>query len=183
MVDITENELREFATRTNRPIPGQSLTNSPDAPWPWETPPEFTTKEQAMDYFFDYVTDEKRFASIMEALAEGMAVMDMVQLLVTKAFEDGKINPDMVMMLAEPLAFLLLGLSEREGIRAIIVDDPEDPENDRNIQETLNMDADFNFSNPLRGKLQTITNPQDDEELNVGQRLNEMPSLMARGDS
>ena len=91
MVDITENELREFATRTNRPIPGQSLTNSPDAPWPWETPPEFTTKEQAMDYFFDYVTDEKRFDSIMEALAEGMAVMDMVQLLVTKAFEDGKI--------------------------------------------------------------------------------------------
>lgn len=180
MIDITENELRDFATKTNRPIPGQSLTNSPDAPWPWETPPEFTTKEQAMDYFFDYVTDEKRFDSIMEALAEGMAVMDMVQLLVTKAFEDGKINPDMVMMLAEPLAYLLMGLAEREGIRVIIVDDPEDPDNEENKLKMLYPDMPVPSENMLRDKLQTIANPQDDEELNLQERVNEAPSLMER---
>lgn len=181
MVDITEDELRGFAAKTNRPIMGQSLTNSPEAPQPYERPPEFTTKEEAMDYFFGHITEEKRFTSIMEALSEGMAVMDMVQLLVTKAFEDGKINPDMVMMLAEPLAYLLIGLAEREGIRVIIVDDPEDPDNDQYIQDTLNMDSGLNMGNPLRDKLQTIRNPQDDEELNLGKRLDEMPSLMARG--
>jgi hypothetical protein len=180
MVDITENELREFATRTNRPIPGQSLTNSPDAPWPWETPPEFTTKEQAMDYFFKYVTDEGRFEEIMGALAEGMAVMDMVQMLVVKAFQDGKINPDMVMMLAEPLAFLLIGLAEREGIRTIIVDDPEDPDNEKNKAEMLNPDMPVSSGDILRNNFQTITDPQDNEELNLQERINEAPSLMER---
>ena len=180
MVDITEDELRGFAAKTNRPIMGQSLTNNPEAPQPYERPPEFTTKEEAMDYFFGHITEEKRFTSIMEALSEGMAVMDMVQLLVTKAFEDGKINPDMVMMLAEPLAYLLIGLAEREGIRVIIVDDPEDPDNEENKMRALNPDLPVRSENILRDKLQTITNPQDDEELNLQQRVTEAPSLMER---
>ena len=180
MVDITEDELRGFAAKTNRPIMGQSLTNNPEAPQPYERPPEFTTKEEAMDYFFGHITEEERFTSIMEALSEGMAVMDMVQLLVTKAFEDGKINPDMVMMLAEPLAYLLIGLAEREGIRVIIVDDPEDPDNDKNKEEALNPSLPVQSENILRDNLQTITNPQDDEELNLQQRVTEAPSLMER---
>lgn len=180
MVDITEDELRGFAAKTNRPIMGQSLTNSPEAPQPYERPPEFTTKEEAMDYFFGHITEEKRFTSIMEALSEGMAVMDMVQLLVTKAFEDGKINPDMVMMLAEPLAYLLIGLAEREGIRVIIVDDPEDPDNEENKLKMLYPDMPVPSENMLRDKLQTITKPQDDEELNLQERVNEAPSLMER---
>lgn len=180
MVDITEDELRGFAAKTNRPIMGQSLTNNPEAPQPYERPPEFTTKEEAMDYFFGHITEEERFTSIMEALSEGMAVMDMVQLLVTKAFEDGKINPDMVMMLAEPLAYLLIGLAEREGIRVIIVDDPEDPDNEENKLKMLYPDMPVPSENMLRDKLQTITKPQDDEELNLQERVNEAPSLMER---
>ena len=180
MVDITENELREFALKTNRPIQGQSLTNSPEAPQPYERPAEFTTKEEAMNYFFDHITEEERFVSIMEVLSEGVAVMDIVQLLITKAFEDGKINPDMVMMLAEPLAYLLMGLAEREGIRVIIVDDPEDPDNEENKLKMLYPDMPVPSENMLRDKLQTIANPQDDEELNLQERVNEAPSLMER---
>ena len=116
----------------------------------------------------------------MGALAEGMAVMDMVQMLVVKAFQDGKINPDMVMMLAEPLAFLLIGLAEREGIRTIIVDDPEDPENEKNKAEMLNPDMPVSSGDILRNNFQTITDPQDDETLNLQEKINEVPSLMQR---
>lgn len=181
MVDITEEELRGFALKTDRPIMGQSLTNNPEAPHPYEKPPEFTTKEEAMDYFFDFITDEEKFVSIMETLSEGLAVMDMVQLLLTKAFEDGKINPDLVMMLAEPLAYLLIGLAEREGIKVIIVDDPEDPDNEKNKAMSLGIEMPSQSQNILRNNLQTITSPQDDAELNIQERVNEAPSLMSRG--
>ena len=43
------------------------------------------------------------------------------------AFEEGVFNPDLMLLLAEPFAYLLLGLSERQGIRAKILDDPDSP--------------------------------------------------------
>ena len=41
-----------------------------------------------------------------------------------------EINPDLMLIIAEPLAYLLLGLAERQGIQAVIVDDPDDPDED-----------------------------------------------------
>ena len=32
------------------PIPGQSLVNDPDQPYPWEQPPEFSNPRDALDY-------------------------------------------------------------------------------------------------------------------------------------
>ena len=34
------------------PLPGQSLTNSPDQPYPWEQPPEFTGAKQLTEQIF-----------------------------------------------------------------------------------------------------------------------------------
>jgi hypothetical protein len=33
---------------TGRPIPGQSLTNSPEEPYNWEKPAEFSNPKEAM---------------------------------------------------------------------------------------------------------------------------------------
>ena len=35
---------------SSRPIPGQSLTDSPDQSYPWESPPEFTNFQKAFNY-------------------------------------------------------------------------------------------------------------------------------------
>ena len=35
-MDFSKEELREFALRGERPLPGQSLTHNPDAPEPYE---------------------------------------------------------------------------------------------------------------------------------------------------
>ena len=182
MVDITDNEFREFALRSGRPMPGQSLTNNTETPAPYEKPPQFTTKEEAMDHFFDVVTEEKRFNAIMESFEEGVPVMDIVQLLLTKSFQDGEINPDMMLLLAEPLAYLLIGLAEREGIRVVIVDDQDDPQNEENNRAMRNIDSPYENNNPFRSKLQTITNPQEDKELNIQDKIKGLPSLMARGE-
>ena len=182
MVDLTEKDISEFILKSGRPIPGQSLTNNPETPAPYEKPPQFTTKEEAMDHFFNVVTEEKRFDAIMESLAEDFPVMDMVQLLLTKSFQDGEINPDMMLLLAEPLAYLLIGLAEREGIRVVIVDAPEDSPNEENNAQSLGLDISNISPDTFRDKLQTITSPQEDKELNIQDKIKGLPSLMARGD-
>ena len=102
----------------------------------------------------------------MGLLEKGVPVMDIVQLLLIKSYQKGEINPDLMLIIAEPLAYLLLGLAERQGIQAVIVDDPDDPDEDE--------------TNMFRAKMQTIRNPQEDEELQLQDKIDSVPSLMER---
>ena len=163
MAFLDSENTREFSTRTNRQIPGQSLTNNPEAPASYEGPPEFTSRNEALDYYFKLITAEENFDAFMGLLADGVPVMNIVQVILTKSFEDGEINPDMMLLLAEPLAYILLGLSEKEGIKAVIINDEEEQEN-----------------NTFRAKLQTIENPEDDEESPMAEKIKAAPSLMSR---
>ena len=91
--------------------------------------------------------------------------MDLVQLYLTQAFEKGLLNPDLMLLVAEPLAFMLMGLAEQEGIQYTIVDDDNEELDDTNV---------------FRNKLQTIKAPQNDEEINLNEKIQNAPSLMAR---
>ena len=187
-MEISENELREAATKTERPIAGESLTNDPSTPLPFEKPPKFTSKEEAVEYFFDYVTAEDRYFEIIDVLDEGVTVMELVELILVSSFRKGEINPDLMMLIAEPLAYILISLAEKEGIRATIVKDSDDPEV-RDIQETLDNYHNSSFeeeeednSDVLKDKLQTIKTPQDDKENPMQEKIDNLPSLMSRGE-
>ena len=136
------------------------------------------SKDEAMSYFIDLVMDKETFPAIMDVLAQGVPVMEIVQLMLMQGFKEGVINPDLMLLLAEPFAYLLLGLAERQGIRAKIVDDSDEPY-DPDDPDNLDEEEEFANGNLFKSKLQTITKPQDDEELNLEERL---PSLMARGE-
>ena len=185
----TQQEIEKFALKADRPIPGQSLTNNPDAPAPYERAPEITTKEEGANYFIEMFLEEKTNAATMDALADGVPVMDIVQGVLTHAFEEGVINPDLMLVLAEPVAYLLLGLSERAGIRATIVDDPDDAydpddldnwEYDDDAAEDVGTTKRSVPSNPLREKLQSIKNPKNDEDLKLDEVIKNAPSLMSK---
>ena len=45
-VEISDKAV-DLVSPFNRPIPGQSLTNDPDTSYPWESPPEYVTVEDA----------------------------------------------------------------------------------------------------------------------------------------
>ena len=179
MVDITDEEFRSFAARTARPIPGQSLTENPDTPWPWEKPPEFVTKDAALVHFLDLFQEKQRYEAIIESLEEGLPVMDLVELFLTESFEEGEINPDLMLMLAEPLAFMIMALGERAGVENIIIsEDPDDPydEDDEDM-------VDNQFRN-FKDIIGTIETPKDDEDFQIEENLDEieLPSLMAKGE-
>ena len=172
---ISNEDFRKFATRTKRPIAGQSLTDSSTNPWPWERPPQFTTKEEAIDFFSSLFLEEEVYPRLMKLISSGVAIMDLVELYLTNAFEKGLVNPDLMMLLAEPLAFMLMGLCEQENIEYSIIDSEED-----DLEEAKEEQQEIENNNILRNKLRKISAPQNDSEIDLNEKIKSAPSLMAR---
>ena len=107
-------------TNTWRPIPGQSLTSDPNNPAPYEQPPEYTSIHEASEYIFNNLIQEETYVPLMRLLLDDMPIMDIAQTLIFTGFTEGKWNPDLMIMLAEPVAYMLLALAERAGIDPVI---------------------------------------------------------------
>ena len=45
---MLSQETMELVDPFSKPVPGQSLTNDPDNPYPWESPPEFVNVNAEM---------------------------------------------------------------------------------------------------------------------------------------
>ena len=73
-MQLTEEDVVENAGKFERPIPGQSLTNDPDSPLPFEGPAEFTDQEDVLNYYFELLTAEDKFEDVMDLLEDGTPV-------------------------------------------------------------------------------------------------------------
>ena len=71
-----DEEYRKIQLSGKRPIPGQSLTNDPEKPAPYEQPPEFVSVHGASEYMFGQLIEPDTYTSIMEAVGDGTAIMD-----------------------------------------------------------------------------------------------------------
>ena len=143
---MNEQYLKTITTG-GRPIPGQSLTSDPNNPSPYEQPPEYTSIHEACEFLFSNFIEEETYATLMSLLDDGMPVMDIVQTTLFTGFSEGKWNPDLMMLLIEPTAYMLLALAERAEIDPIIYRDEEEDEMD----EEAILGVSFE-----RGKLETM---------------------------
>jgi hypothetical protein len=143
-------------TSFERRIPGQSLTNDPENPKAFEKPPQYTNRTEVLENYFEMLTEEETYLSIMDSLEEGVTVMEIVQVLIFQGFQDGLFNPDMMLMVAEPLAYMIAALAERADVDFVIMDD--DDEDEEEDEEDLPV---------LNKKLKTIEKPQMDDDFPV----------------
>ena len=155
-------------TSFDRPLPGESLTRDPDDRMPFEQPPKFTDRNDALEYHFELFTEEDNYAGIIEALESGVSIMEVVQVFLMQGFRDGLYNPDMMLMLAEPLAYMIAALAERAEVEFTIMNDPDEmptvEETDLPIMnqamrtiEKPEMDEDFPAD--LAGRLENVQAP------------------------
>ena len=121
------NEISPF----KRPITGQSLTNDPDTSYAWESPPEYVTVEDGIEYFMDKLLDKDAFSNLIQLLAsKRFSIATLAQIMLEKGWREGKWKSDLMLLLAEPLMVILMAISERAEIRDYELYDGENDEVD-----------------------------------------------------
>ena len=117
------------------PIPGQSLTRDTEDPYPWETPPEFTNPREALDDVVGSIMQPEAMKNIVSALAQGAAVADLGTAILYAKFNEGKISPDAMMLLAEPVMYTIMAIGEEANIKYNIEGDDLDEFDDEDYIE------------------------------------------------
>ena len=100
-----------------RPIPGQSLTNSPESKYPWESPPTLTNPREALDVIVAEIMQPEAVKTIVNALANGAAVGDIGSAILYAKFTEGDISVDTMMLLAEPVMYTIMAIGEEANIK------------------------------------------------------------------
>ena len=116
--------------QAGRAIPGQSLTANPDEPRPFEGAPDFTNFKEALDYTAAELLLEENYMPLMMAIGDGVPIVDLATQIGYVGFREGKWNPDLMMMLLEPIMYLLMALAEKAGIKYRIDSEEEDDVSD-----------------------------------------------------
>tara|TARA_R100001082_G_scaffold111244_1_gene94395 strand:+ start:906 stop:1520 length:615 start_codon:yes stop_codon:yes gene_type:complete len=95
------------------PIPGESFTADPDNPKPHMLPPEHTSVKTAIPDLFIFLTQEENFINIVLSLDNDVPVADLASIILFTGFQEGKWNPDLMLLLLEPTMFMIMALAER----------------------------------------------------------------------
>ena len=145
---IQQNQFDEQGVNPfNAPIPGESLTASPDTPTAWERPPEFTDQEEAMRAVYMELTEQATLRKLINIIDDGVALDEIAQVILYKGYRSGKFNPDMVLLLAEPTIYLLIAIADYADIKDYVLYEGEE-EDDPDTQipgddvTPINMDED-----------------------------------------
>ena len=120
------NELVDLKS-VGSPIPGQSLTNDPEKPNAYETPPEFTNPHEAIDYILNTLLEPETIKNVSKTLVAGASLIDIANVLLYSGFTGGKWTPDLMILLMEPTIYILMAIAERLDVEYLIdSDDKED---------------------------------------------------------
>ena len=199
MAEIYNQEAVDALVNAGKPIPGQSLTNDPDQRYPWESPPEYTDYKQALNFIADQLLDKEIYVPLMKGIGAGVPITDITLQMLQAGFEQGKWNPDLLMMLIEPTVYTLMALAEKPNIQSRINgDEEEDMEEDdekdiqmmkqKNLQELVKTKVSQESKVPSgvvpREILQQIDNMKMPKSLLSKEepQQEEEESLLARGE-
>ena len=141
---FNQEKLNELVSLSSKgaPIPGQSLTNSTENPYSWEKPPEFTNPREALDDVVGSIMQPEAMKNIVSALAQGAAVADLGTAILYAKFNEGKISPDAMMLLAEPVMYTIMAIGEEANIQYNIegndLDEFDEEDNDEEFKGKVN---------------------------------------------
>ena len=131
-------ELQRLS-EAEQPIPGQSLTNNPETPLPFEQPPVYVELSPAIDDILVRLCQPEIFQGIVGALADGLPVGEMAEQILFEGFVQGQYNPDLMLLLVEPVMYILISFADMVDIEPRIDDEDEDTPEEQlsNIEQAM----------------------------------------------
>jgi hypothetical protein len=172
---MQENELMSLYAKMDRPVPGQSLTNDPKNPQPFERKPEFTSIHSASEYLFGLIIDEDNYVPLMQAVAGGEPLSELAQVLLFKGFQEGKWNPDLMLLLIEPVIYMFLALAEKIDVDPVIYTDEDIDEIED--EETSGTKFEEKALEKIKGIETTTTPPPGVLTNKIKQQMDSLPEI------
>ena len=170
MAELDQQALEEH-NPFQGPVPGQSLTNSPDSQQPWEQPPKMTSIKEATERMFLEILKEENLEAIVNLLDDGMSVAKVTEMLLFIGFSKGEFNADLMMLLAEPTMYMILAVAEGVGIDPAINDDDAADE----ISEEATVEENAEVESFLKAREGALRNPKGLEDLQDNLARTEIP--------
>ncbi len=162
-------------------IPGQSLTNSPEQPYAWEQPAEFSNPREGLNDILNSLLTAEAVKVIAQALSGGASIGDLAISIVYAKFVEGKINPDVMLLLVEPVMYVLMAIGEEAKINYNIDgDDVNEPIGDE-IKEKL-AEAEDMFQQIKSGAISKVREGAVPSEIKEQITEADVPSLLGRTD-
>lgn len=136
MARLEKNSIEEAGINPfNAPIPGESLTTSPDNPKAWERPPEFADDDEAMQEIYLLLTEQDKLRELINIIDEGIPLDEIAQVVLYKGYTSGKFNPDVMLMLIEPTIYLLIAIADYAEIKDYTLYEGEEDDPDTEIPD------------------------------------------------
>jgi len=155
--DYSSNGL-SFLGKMEKPIPGESLTSSPENQYPWESPTEHVELQPAMEAIFMDLSEPEVYAAITDMASSGTPISDIAQLILYGGFEQGLWNPDLMLLLIEPTMYMIMGLIEKAGVLEYQIYRGEEEEPSDDIEQVQALDG---MMNQLKEKVVPIKTEKD----------------------
>ena len=106
------------------PIPGQSLTQNPDNPAPYERPAEYTDLQEFLEESFLTMTTPEKLPLLLDSLRKGIPIEYITEKYLMNSFSKGEISADLLMLAIEPTIYTMIALATYADIDPVLY--PED---------------------------------------------------------
>ena len=106
------------------PIAGQSLTAELGGR-PWQQPPQYTTVEEALEYYIPRITEPTLLDDLMNVIELGIPLTTIADTLQTGGAMEGKHTLDVGLLIIPVLIETLAYLAEEQGVEYVMGTDIE----------------------------------------------------------
>jgi hypothetical protein len=97
------------------PIPGANFT-SDTKNYPWHRPPKYTDLDDAIEFSFNHLMDEEKFASFLTMMKSGVTILQAADMFTMAGVGAGKWTVDFALLMAGPVAHIMWLMCKAYGI-------------------------------------------------------------------
>jgi len=124
---------REPVGGFDAPIPGESLTSSPDNAKSWERPSQYVNEDRAMEALYLLLTDQDKLPELIKLIDSGTALDEIAQVILYQGYTAGQYNPDLMLTMIEPTIYLLIAIADYAEIKDYVLYEGEEDDPDTEI--------------------------------------------------
>tara|TARA_R110001592_G_scaffold329757_1_gene611662 strand:+ start:852 stop:1358 length:507 start_codon:yes stop_codon:yes gene_type:complete len=109
------------APNFDAPIPGQGLT-SESGSRPWQSPPEYSTLEEGMDFYISRLVEPKMAARLLDIIETGVPLTALAETLTLGGVMQGLHTVDVGILINPILVELMEGLAKNAKVSYVVGD-------------------------------------------------------------